>query len=45
MTLLDGITSRLIGTDRLTVNILERAGDDPATAPEQTVVLGHGNVS
>ncbi|WP_454131259.1 alpha/beta fold hydrolase [Microbacterium lacticum] len=45
MTLLDGITSRLIDTDRLTVNILERAGDDPATAPEQTVVLVHGNVS
>ena len=45
MTLLDGITSRLIETDRLTVNILERAGDDPATAAEQTVVLIHGNVS
>lgn len=45
MTLLDGITSRLIDTDRLTVNILERAGDDPATAPEHTVVLVHGNVS
>lgn len=45
MTLLDGITSRLIDTDRLTVNILERAGDDPATAPEQTIVLVHGNVS
>lgn len=45
MTLLDGITSRLIDTDRLTVNILERAGDDPATAAEQTVVLIHGNVS
>ena len=45
MTLLDGITSRLIDTDRLTVNILERAGDDPATAPEQAVVLVHGNVS
>jgi pimeloyl-ACP methyl ester carboxylesterase len=45
MTLLDGITTRLIDTDRLTVSILERAGDDPATAPEQTVVLIHGNVS
>lgn len=45
MTLLDGITSRLIDADRLTVNILERAGDDPATAPDQTVVLIHGNVS
>ncbi len=45
MTLLDGITSRLVDTDRLTVSILERVGDNPATAPEQTVVLIHGNVS
>ncbi|APZ33521.1 alpha/beta hydrolase [Microbacterium aurum] len=45
MTLLDGITSRLVDTDRLTVGILERVGDNPATAPEQTVVLIHGNVS
>ncbi|MBN9215644.1 MAG: alpha/beta hydrolase [Microbacterium sp. SCN 70-200] len=45
MTLLDGIGARLITTDRLTVNILERTGDDPATAPDQTVVLIHGNVS
>lgn len=45
MTLLEGISARLIDTDRLTVNILERVGDDPATAPEQTVVLIHGNVS
>ena len=45
MTLLDGITSRKIETDRLTVGILERAGDDPATAADQTVVLIHGNVS
>lgn len=45
MTLFDGITSRLIETPRLAVNILERASDDPNTSPDQTVVLVHGNVS
>ena len=45
MTLFDGITSRLIETPRLSVNILERDGDDPATGPERTVVFVHGNVS
>lgn len=49
MTLFDGITSRLVETPRrhpqLAVNILEREGDDPATPPERTVVLIHGNVS
>lgn len=45
MTLFDGITARAIETPRLLVNILERVGDDPATAPEKTVVLIHGNVS
>ncbi|QIG39708.1 alpha/beta hydrolase [Microbacterium sp. 4R-513] len=45
MTLFDGITARLIDTPRLTVNILERDGDDPATPPERTVVLIHGNGS
>jgi pimeloyl-ACP methyl ester carboxylesterase len=45
MTLFDGITQRLIQTPRLTVNVLEREGDDPATPPERTVVLVHGNVS
>lgn len=45
MTLLDGITSRTIDTDRLSVNILERSGDDPATPAEHTVVLLHGSVS
>jgi len=45
MTLFDGITSRIIETPDLNVNILERVGDDPATAPEHTVVLIHGNVS
>lgn len=45
MTLFDGITSRLIDTPDVSVNILERATDDPSTPPEQTVVLIHGNVS
>ncbi|WP_439592761.1 alpha/beta fold hydrolase [Microbacterium sp.] len=45
MTLFDGITARIVETPRLAVGILEREGDDPATAPEQTVVLIHGNVS
>ncbi len=45
MTLFDGITSRLIDTDRLSVNILERVGDDTAAPPENTIVLIHGNVS
>lgn len=45
MTLFDGITSRLIDTPRLAVNILERQGDDPATPPERTVVFIHGNGS
>ncbi|GAA5202564.1 alpha/beta hydrolase [Microbacterium jejuense] len=45
MTLFDGITARTVETPRLTVNVLERAGDDPATPAERTVVLIHGNVS
>ncbi|WP_394279169.1 alpha/beta fold hydrolase [Microbacterium sp.] len=45
MTLLDGITSRIIDTDRLSVNILERSGDSPDTSTDQTIVLVHGNVS
>ena len=45
MTLFDGITARIVETPRLAVGILEREGDDPGTAPEQTVVLIHGNVS
>jgi pimeloyl-ACP methyl ester carboxylesterase len=45
MTLFDGITARLIETPGLNVNILEREGDDPATPPERTVVLIHGNLS
>lgn len=43
--LFDGITARVIDTSRIRTNILERAGDDPETAPERTVVLVHGNVS
>jgi pimeloyl-ACP methyl ester carboxylesterase len=45
MTLFDGISTRTIQTPRLSVQILERDGDDPATPPERTVVLVHGNVS
>lgn len=45
MNLFDGITARIIDTPRLSVNILERAGDDADTPPERTVVLIHGNVS
>ncbi|MDN3497199.1 alpha/beta hydrolase [Planococcus sp. APC 4015] len=45
MPLFDGITSRLIDTPDVSVNILEREADDAATPPEQTVVLIHGNVS
>lgn len=45
MTLFDGITARLVETDRLGVNILERDHDDPATPADRTVVLIHGNVS
>jgi len=45
MTLFDGITSRIVETPRLSVNILERVGDDPATPPERTVVFIHGNAS
>ncbi|QEV99134.1 alpha/beta hydrolase [Microbacterium caowuchunii] len=43
--LLDGLTARLVETPRLSVNILEREGDDPATPQEQTVVLVHGEVA
>ncbi|MFH8248885.1 alpha/beta fold hydrolase [Microbacterium sp. B2969] len=45
MTLLDGITARIIDTSRLSVNVLERAGDDAATPPDRTVVFVHGNGS
>lgn len=45
MTGFDGITSRVIETPRLAVNVLERDGDDPATPPDRTVVFVHGNVS
>ena len=45
MTLFDGIAARSVETPGLTVNVLERTGDDPATPPDRTVVLIHGNVS
>lgn len=45
MTLFDGINARLVETDRLGVNVLERVGDDPSTSPEHTVVFVHGNVA
>lgn len=41
MPLFDSITSRIIETSRLAVNILERVGDDPAIPTEHTVVLLH----
>lgn len=45
MTLFDGITARRVETPDLTVNVLERAGDEPATPPDRTVVFVHGNLS
>lgn len=45
MTILEGITSRIVPTTRLAVNILERVGDDPATPGEKTIGLIHGNAS
>lgn len=45
MTLFDGITARSVDTPRLTVNVLEREGDDPETPSDRTVVLIHGNAS
>ena len=42
MELLAGITARRVPTTRLTMNVLERAGDRPDGIP---VVLVHGNVS
>ncbi|WP_168626699.1 MULTISPECIES: alpha/beta hydrolase [unclassified Cryobacterium] len=41
-TLIDGISSRTLKTDRLNANILERDGDDPNA---EAVVFIHGNVS
>ncbi|BDV31696.1 alpha/beta hydrolase [Microbacterium terricola] len=45
MALLDGITTRLIDTGTLSISILERAGDDPATPHDRTVVLVHDALS
>jgi len=45
MTLFDGIAARIVDTDRLSVNVLERVADDAATPPERTIVLLHGTVA
>ena len=45
MTLFDGISARSVETPDVTVNVLERAGDDPATPADRTVVLIHGESS
>lgn len=45
MTLFDGISSRLIDTDRLSVNILERTTDSAETPADHTVVFVHGSLS
>lgn len=45
MTLFDGIRARVIDTARLSVNVLERDGDDPAASSDHTVVFVHGDVS
>lgn len=45
MTTLEGITARMVRTPRLSVNILERDGDDGSAQASRTVVLVHGNVS
>ena len=45
MTLFDGIAARIVETPGLSVNVLERTADDPATPPDRTVALIHGNAS
>ena len=45
MTLFDGIAARIVETPGLSVNVLERNGDDPGTPPDRIVVLIHGNAS
>ena len=45
MTLFAGITTRTVATQRLSVGILEREGDDARTPDEHVVVVVHGNVS
>lgn len=45
MPVFEGISERLVETPRLSVNILERVGDDPHTPEEHTIVFVHGNVS
>ncbi|RLK52802.1 alpha/beta fold hydrolase [Microbacterium telephonicum] len=45
MTLFDGIRSHRVDTERLSVTVLERDGDDPKTPGDQTVVLLHAALS
>lgn len=45
MSLFDGITSRLIETPGLAVNVLERVGDDERTPPDRTIVFVHDSVT
>lgn len=45
MTLLEGITARLVDTPRLGIQVLEREADDPSTPPDRTVVFLHGSLS
>lgn len=45
MTLFDGITARVVETPRLSVGVLERAGDNPNEVADRTIVFVHGNVS
>lgn len=45
MTLFDGITARTVETPRVSVNVLEREGDDQTAPPERTVVFIHDNLS
>jgi pimeloyl-ACP methyl ester carboxylesterase len=45
MTLFDGITARLVETPRLSVRVLERAGDRDDAPAEETVVLLHDTLT
>ncbi|MFG6402067.1 alpha/beta hydrolase [Microbacterium sp. P04] len=45
MSLFDGIESRLIETPALSVNVLQRVGDDVATPADRTVVFVHATVA
>ena len=43
--LFPGITARVVETERIRTNILEREGDSRGTPHDRTVVFVHGNVS